>query len=272
MSSFELNMSSAIISRLPKVELHAHLHGSIRKNTLVELAHEAHIGIGGAEDAIKELVSSPTNLKNCFQLFDVIHRTVQSKAAVTRIMKETLEDFMAENVVYLELRSTPRALADGTSLSDYVALISTLVNEHNNEHGDRMQARFLVSLDRSLPGKDAQLVVDVAKEMAKKSNAIVGIDFSGNPLKGSFGEFLPAIQNARENNLGITLHSAEVAEPLSPPSTPEELEIAKKTWTLRRNGRYYRFQTGAPWSRRGPQTNTSRRAAQAEWPRRGALH
>lgn len=227
MSSFELNMSTSVITRLPKIEIHAHLHGSIRKSTLIELVKEAHVG-DSAEDAIKASVSSPTDLKNCFQLFAAIHQAVQSKTAVSRVVREVLEDFMADNVIYLELRSTPRALADGTSIENYVDLVTSMIDQHNKENGDRMQVRLLVSLDRSFPPTEAQYVIDVAKNFAKRSNAIVGIDFSGNPHRGSFVEFLPAIQNARGCNLGVTLHSAEVSEPLTQPITPEECENAKK--------------------------------------------
>jgi len=38
----------------------------------------------------------------------------------------------------------------------------------------------------------------------------VGIDFSGNPFKGTFKEFRPAFELARANNLSITMHCAEI--------------------------------------------------------------
>ena len=90
--------------RLPKVELHAHLHGSARLSTIAELAPP------GVDRAV---LTSDTerSLEGCFAIFGAIHRTVTSLSAVRRITAEVLEDFAAENVKYLELRTTPRALA-----------------------------------------------------------------------------------------------------------------------------------------------------------------
>ena len=51
------------------------------------------------------------SLGECFQLFDVIHRITTSHATLTRITREVLEDFAADNVVYAELRTTPKASA-----------------------------------------------------------------------------------------------------------------------------------------------------------------
>lgn len=94
--------------RLPKVELHAHLHGSARLSTIADLAPP------GVDQT---LLTSDTerSLEGCFALFGAIHRTVTSLAAVRRITAEVLSDFAADNVKYLELRTTPRALAGSAS-------------------------------------------------------------------------------------------------------------------------------------------------------------
>lgn len=94
----------ALCRRLPKVELHAHLHGSARLCTIADLAPP------GVDQA---LLTSDTerSLEGCFAIFGAIHRTVTTLAAVRRITAEVLSDFAAENVKYLELRTTPRALA-----------------------------------------------------------------------------------------------------------------------------------------------------------------
>ena len=50
------------------------------------------------------------DLEKCFGIFAVIHRMIKTSETLTRIISEVFEDFMADNVVYLELRSTPREL------------------------------------------------------------------------------------------------------------------------------------------------------------------
>ena len=61
---------------LPKVELHVHLHGSIREITLVELL----VGKGhtAGEAAAIVGVGQARRLVDCFRLFDVVHDVVDS--------------------------------------------------------------------------------------------------------------------------------------------------------------------------------------------------
>ncbi len=48
-------------------------------------------------------------LSECFQLFDLIHRVTTDHATITRIATEVVEDLAADNVIYAELRTTPKA-------------------------------------------------------------------------------------------------------------------------------------------------------------------
>ena len=48
-------------------------------------------------------------LSECFHLFDLIHRVTTDHATITRIATEVVEDLAADNVIYAELRTTPKA-------------------------------------------------------------------------------------------------------------------------------------------------------------------
>ncbi|CAL5421287.1 unnamed protein product [Camellia sinensis] len=47
------------------------------------------------------------SLQEVFKLFDLIHIVTTDHKILTRITQEVVEDFAAENVVYLELKTTP---------------------------------------------------------------------------------------------------------------------------------------------------------------------
>eukprot|EP01041_Mallomonas_annulata_P010929 gene10929-22815_t len=207
------------IHKMPKIELHAHLHGSIRKTTLIELANKN----GLMNKNIEGLYSSPRNIDTCFQIFDIIHHIIQSKDSVSRILTEALEDFMNENVIYLELRTTPRPLSDGTTREQYINLIIQQIKEHNIHNGHRMQVRLLLSIDRSKSISEANEVIQHLIQYTSTStsnessdNVLVGIDFSGNPSTGSFKSFQALLEVVRERKFPITIHCGEVPESQSP--------------------------------------------------------
>jgi adenosine deaminase len=98
---------------LPKVELHTHLNGSIRDSTLLELVkNHGDNGIIVSKDVERMILEKGTSLRKCFDLFAVYHVLTTDHETVKRITKEVVEDFAADNCIYLELRTTPKALIE----------------------------------------------------------------------------------------------------------------------------------------------------------------
>lgn len=221
---------------IPKIELHAHLNGSIRDSTLLELAKV--LGEKGDivfEDVKDVIMKFGRSLPECFQLFDLYHILATDHDTVARISKETIEDFAAENVVYLELRTTPKnnqakgmtkrsyieAVINGIRSADTVDvtfIASDVINGNSiksvpkngiclNEK-KKIYVRLLLSIDRRETTEAALETVNLALEL--KDMGVVGIDLSGNPVVGEWKTFLPALEYAKEQGLPITLHCGEV--------------------------------------------------------------
>lgn len=120
----------AFCKALPKAELHAHLHGSIRPATLTDLVKAAE-HLRSSADAlhiINDVLPQPgRSLRDCFRIFDLIHSVVTSADVVRRITREMIEDCAADGVHYLEIRTTPRALASsGADNIHFADLADTL--------------------------------------------------------------------------------------------------------------------------------------------------
>ncbi|KAL6992745.1 adenosine deaminase [Sarracenia purpurea var. burkii] len=225
---------------MPKVELHAHLNGSIRDSTLLELARG--LGEKGTivfSDVEHAILKSDRSLHEVFKLFDLIHIVTTDHKIVTRITKEVVEDFAAENVVYLELRTTPkRNDLRGMSKRSYTEAVLEglrnvtavevdlapqgfgiknsgssfgISNLCNGAEKKKIYVRLLLSIDRRETTASAMETVKLALEM--RHLGIAGIDLSGNPIVGEWATFLPALQFAREQGLPITLHCGEVPNP-----------------------------------------------------------
>ena len=194
---------------LPKAELHAHLHGCARLTTIAELAPP--------DVDVSALLIGPKDgrsLETCFGIFAAIHKTVTSLATVRRVAREVLDDFAADNVRYLELRTTPRALSDA-DINGYVeAVLAELAASETRQPG--MMVRLLLSIDRTGSLEAAlQTVMLAARLRGDEGSAgakyVVGVDFSGNPTKGCFSDFLPAFRLARDQcGLRVAVHAGEV--------------------------------------------------------------
>ncbi|XP_057421351.1 N6-mAMP deaminase-like isoform X2 [Lotus japonicus] len=224
---------------IPKVELHAHLNGSIRDSTLLELAKA--LGDKGLIDFSQVehvILKNDRSLTEVFKLFDVIHILTTDHTSVKRIAKEVVEDFASENVVYLELRTTPKkndslgmskrsyieAVLEGlravssvdvaftpyseelTSLSNPVLSVTNDIC--NGSMRKKIFVRLLLSIDRRETAEAAMETVMLALEM--RSFGVVGIDLSGNPAVGEWITYLQALRFAREQGLYVTLHCGEV--------------------------------------------------------------
>eukprot|EP01083_Nonionella_stella_P075447 205137_1 len=214
------------LKQCPKIEIHAHLHGSIRMETLAELYANAskddnlkHI-IKPNEDPqrkIQQILKKHKSFNEVFALFDVIHRVVCSKDVLIRITNEVLLDFAKQNVKYCEIRSTPRELEhSGHSRKQYVDIILEQMRAFPIKYPmyRDMVIRFLVTIQNAKPIEEAQESLDIIEEYMKKNtdeeNIIVGVDFAPRPIEDKeFKYYENVLNRARQMGLKITIHFAE---------------------------------------------------------------
>ncbi|KAL7130245.1 hypothetical protein ABFS83_13G121500 [Erythranthe nasuta] len=225
---------------MPKIELHAHLNGSIRDSTLLKLARE--LGEKGAinfPDVEHVILKNDRSFKEVFKLFDLIHILTTDHKIVTRMTREVIEDFADDNVVYLELRTTPKNNdSKGMSKRSYMEAVlegiksvnsvevdlchklkeDTYAHSHvvddicnNKTRSKKIYVGLLLSIDRRETTEAAIETMKLALEM--RDVGVVGIDLSGNPVIGEWLTFLPALEFAKEQGLPITLHCGEVPNP-----------------------------------------------------------
>ena len=121
-----------------------------------------------------------------------------------------MQDFQADGVVYLELRTTPRATPDkNITKNDYVKTVLNILNAWNNDGDNTLRAYLILSVDRRNTIAQAEEVVDLC--IKYKSAGVVGIDLCGDPAKGDVRIFADAFARAKAAGLKMTLHFAEAA-------------------------------------------------------------
>lgn len=122
----------------------------------------------------KYKITPDKSMEQCFHIFGLLHRLLRKRENLIRVTKEILEDFSMENTVYLELRTTPRAIYDKEKLvlskKEY---INTIIDEIKAfEKKSDMIVRLILSVDRTKGCDEAIENVKLCIEL--KNEYIVG--------------------------------------------------------------------------------------------------
>lgn len=199
---------------MPKIELHAHLTGSVRVSTVLELLESPK-----DKEDFSFLANKQKSLKECFSMFDFIYKITKSLDVISRITREMLEDWSKSNCLYLEIRTTLKEIGSKSKL-DYTL---TILNEIKQFNKDRlanpkdMQTRLILSFNRKLPIEDAISTLDVYKTIKSSqpediSKLIVGVDYCGLEGNDLLNEdnLYSILNESRELGLKTTVHIGEV--------------------------------------------------------------
>lgn len=194
------------INLLPKIDLHAHLNGSIRKSTLISLLPQSE------REKIEKLYGS-MDFQTAMLFFNISSKTVSTLEIVRRITREMIEDWQKQNVIYLEIRTSLKSSTNYTK-KEYLNVILEEINESNSKN--EIITKLILSLDRSKSIHDYEETFNIFKSIEDPTlkSIIVGIDYSGNEYKEThkYHEIFPIFQKFRNENLKITIHMGEIPE------------------------------------------------------------
>ncbi|KAF1933211.1 adenosine/AMP deaminase family protein [Didymella exigua CBS 183.55] len=213
MSAAATSVEKHFARRLPKIELHAHLTGSISRACLHAIwrAKKAQDAAFDVEDPLVAIPSDKVDydLETFFPLFSsYIYKLCSDLPSIEYSTKAVLQDFQADGVVYLELRTTPRAIPDkAITKDDYVKTVLSILNAWNYDATNTLRAYLILSVDRRNTIAQAEEVVDLC--IKYRPAGVVGIDLCGDPAKGDVRSFTNTFTRAKAAGLKMTLHFAE---------------------------------------------------------------
>lgn len=200
-----------LLARLPKVELHRHLEGSLRLSTLCEIARDFKLDLPTEPEQLRPLVQvmnhDEPSSSSFLSKFTVLRRFYQSPEVIRRLTYEVIEDAARDNVHYMELRFTPMALSktQGYALHEVCHWVLTAVAEARPAF-PQLRVELIASINRHEPMEVAEQVAQIAVEHKED---IVGLDLAGDEANYPAEPFAPLFHEARRAGLGITVHAGE---------------------------------------------------------------
>lgn len=209
-TSIQTGSSLSFYQSLPKVDLHRHLEGSLRFETIRELAHINGFGLpvtGELRGLVQIQEDQQFTSANFLSKFTALRQFYSSPEIIARITREAVADAAADNVRYLELRFTPAALSrvQGFSLSQVMDWVIEGARQAEAETG--VMTRLIASVNRHESLTLAAQVSCLAAERQKRG--IVGLDLAGDEAGFPADPFAKIFEQARREGLHITVHAGE---------------------------------------------------------------
>ena len=202
-----------IYKSMPKVELHRHLEGSLRLQTMLEVASAHGITLPASIMRLSDMVQvqdeDPLTFQNFLAKFNTLRLFYKSPDVIHRVTREAVEDAARDNIKYMELRFTPVALsrAERFPLHDVMEWVCTSAAAAAEEFD--IQVRLLASVNRHESTELAEQVAWLAASYIDRG--IVGLDLAGNEAEFPAKPFAGIFKEARQAGLHITIHAGEWA-------------------------------------------------------------
>lgn len=197
------------LRRLPKVELHCHVEGTMRPSTVMDLARRNSVPLP-TEDVTQ--LYRYGSLDEFLSVFWLVQSVLCSRGDWARLGHESVLDGAAAGRVYAETFFTPaRHLAAGQSLADVVAGLAEGVAAADSETGCR--TALVCDMDRAFgAAAGLQLVeelVALRRASAPGAELVIGVGMDSTELGVDPLSFAPAYAAARAGGLRLTGHQGE---------------------------------------------------------------
>lgn len=201
-------MTRAWLERLPKVELHCHLDGSLRPETIWELATTAGIDlpVSSADEARRFFTAEKSSLNAYLELFGYSLRLLQRAEHITRAVRELMADFAMENGIYIEIRFAPLLHLDGGLPPERVveAALDGLRQGHQDTGIDG--GLVLCGMRQESPERTLETARLAA---AYKDDGVLAFDLAGPERNYPPAWHEQAVGHAKDAGLGLTIHAGE---------------------------------------------------------------
>jgi adenosine deaminase len=202
------------VRSLPKVDLHCHLDGSLRPNTIWALSQSRGVKLPATSleevSALFKPQQTPQNLVDYLKRFEYTLAVLQDAEALTRAAYELALDNAAENVLYLEVRYSPILhTRKGMKLTQVMNAVLDGLAKAAREAD--IKTGVIVCGIRNISPETSLRLAELT--VAYKHQGVVGFDLAGFEDQYPAKEHKEAFYLIRKNNINCTVHAGEAYGP-----------------------------------------------------------
>ena len=196
--------------RLPLIDLHRHLEGSVRTDTVLEIAVRTGHPLASLADPRAALVADEPlpGLLPYLHKVDVAVPVLTSAEDWYRAAAEVVDDAADDGLDHLELRYSPGFIASETGLAReaVIDVVSDAVETTAARRG--LSVGLVGIVVRDLGPESAR---EQVATMLSRRERFCGVDLAGNEAGFPAELFAPAFAAARDAGLHVTAHAGEAA-------------------------------------------------------------
>ncbi len=200
------------VRELPKAEIHRHLDGSVRFETIVDLAKYHNLDLDAKSDEelkAKTKITEPmSDLTAVLNSFRTTQKILCSYEAIKRVTFENVEVAYRDGVKLLELRFAPAFISEGKSIRNDEIIEGVLDGLSREMEKYPIHAGVIGILPRTFSfEKNVQVTDDLIhyrKSAYKNADMLCGFDLADDEINTKPEDFAPLVERARQSGLGIT--------------------------------------------------------------------
>ena len=200
----------SLYNDLPKTEIHIHLEGSIRTQTIIDIAREYNLDLPSYEvdelDKHVKIYDQLRDLEAVLEAFAIFQNSITSPEVVERIAWELFEDSAKQNIRLSEVRFSPDWAFHGHNLDWDACLDGLLRAKERAERELDMAVGYIAITSRSMGPESCVKTVDWA---IRHKEHIVGIDLADAEDMYPIQDFARPVLKAKEAGMKVTVHSGE---------------------------------------------------------------
>jgi len=195
---------------IPKTEIHIHLEGSIRTQTIIDIAKVRNLKLPAYKaselDEHVKVYDQMRDLQAVLDAFDIFQNSITSPEVVERIAWELFEDAAKQNIKLFEVRFSPDWAFHGHNLDWDACLEGLLRAKARAEKEFDMAIGYIAITSRSMGAESCVKTVDWA---IRNKQYIQAVDLADGEQIYPMKDFVKPILKAKDAGLKVTIHSGE---------------------------------------------------------------